>query len=87
MIDKGGKTMRLNKECLKNRQWWLDRGYQLPEYDREAVAQETRKHPVWIHFGVGNIFRAFMGEAAQTLLNQGCMCQGSYARLMITVLP
>lgn len=68
--------MRLNKECLKNRQWWLDRGYQLPEYDREAVVQETRKHPVWIHFGVGNIFRAFMGEAAQTLLNQGCMCQG-----------
>ena len=75
-MKQGGRIMRLNKEGLQDRQWWLDRGYQLPEYDREAVAKATKAHPVWIHFGVGNIFRAFMAEAAQKLLNQGLMGQG-----------
>ena len=43
IMKQGGRIMRLNKEGLQDRQWWLDRGYQLPEYDREAVTMRSLK--------------------------------------------
>ena len=51
--------MRLNNEGLKDRKSWENAGYSLPEYDRETVTKATRENPFWIHFGAGNIFRAF----------------------------
>ena len=47
------------------------RGYNLPSYDREVIRQNTLKRPEWIHFGAGNIFRAFQGNLMQRLLNNG----------------
>ena len=61
--------MKLDKPGLTFRKDWEEKGYSLPEYDREAVAQYTHEHPQWIHFGAGNIFRAFQANLAQTLLN------------------
>ena len=29
--------MKLNDEGLKNRQWWEEKGYSLPKYDRKAI--------------------------------------------------
>lgn len=46
-------------------------GYQVPEYDREAMIRKTKEHPTWIHFGAGNIFRAFPAALLETLLNRG----------------
>ncbi|MBQ3669017.1 MAG: mannitol dehydrogenase family protein, partial [Clostridia bacterium] len=63
--------MKLKLEALKDRQQWLEKGYALPEYDIEQVRQNTYVRPEWIHFGAGNIFRAFLGAAAQRLLNAG----------------
>ena len=71
--------MKLNLEALKDRSQWLDKGYALPEYDIEAVRKETHDKPEWIHFGAGNIFRAFLGAAAQRLINQGEMKTGVIA--------
>ncbi|MBQ6645590.1 MAG: mannitol dehydrogenase family protein [Clostridia bacterium] len=71
--------MKLRLEALKDRQQWIDKGYALPEYDIEAVREETRLRPEWIHFGAGNIFRAFLGAAAQRLLNAGEMKTGVIA--------
>ncbi len=50
---------------------WKEKGYTLPLYDRAAVAEATQKAPSWIHFGAGNIFRAFPAALAQRLLNTG----------------
>ncbi len=68
--------MKLNLQEIKNRAQWLDKGYALPEYDVAAVTENTRRAPRWIHFGAGNIFRAFLGSIAQRLLNQGKMDTG-----------
>lgn len=63
--------MKLSTEGLKNQQEWLEKGYHLPRYDRAAMIAETRENPVWVHFGAGNIFRAFQANLAQRLLEEG----------------
>ena len=50
---------------------WEAKGYQLPKYDREAVKKATKEAPTWVHFGAGNIFRAFPAAKLQELLNEG----------------
>ena len=36
----------------------------------DIIQANTKKKPTWIHFGAGNIFRAFMAVAQQKLLNE-----------------
>lgn len=62
--------MRLNKEGLKSGDWEAA-GYQVPKFDREAVTHKTKAEPKWLHFGAGNIFRAFQANVMQNLLNEG----------------
>ena len=38
---------------------WEEKGYLLPKYDREELKKKTKENPTWVHFGAGNIFRAF----------------------------
>ncbi len=61
--------MKLTNEGLKNRSEWEAKGYSLPKYDREKITANTRENPVWIHFGAGNIFRAFQANVVEELLN------------------
>ncbi len=68
--------MKLNNTGLQNREAWQKAGYSLPEFNRAAVEQETKKHPRWIHFGAGNIFRAFQANVMQELLNKGICDSG-----------
>ena len=48
----------------------------LPSYDVASVAEETKKAPVWVHFGAGNIFRIFIGGLADKLISEGEMNKG-----------
>ncbi len=68
--------MRLTDEGIQNRKEWEDKGYSLPGFDREKMKAETKKNPLWVHFGAGNIFRAFQAAACQKLLNEGVMDRG-----------
>ena len=68
--------MKLNLKSLENKAMWLEKGYKLPEFDIEKVTRATHENPEWIHFGAGNIFRAFLGGVAQRLLNAGEMNTG-----------
>ncbi len=54
-------------------------GYSLPAFDYEAVKKNTLERPVWIHFGAGNIFRAFQANVVQSLLNRGILDTGLIA--------
>ena len=54
-------------------------GYKLPAFDYDTVKENTHHRPVWIHFGAGNIFRAFQANVMQTLLNKGIMDTGLVA--------
>ena len=66
--------MLLNNESIKNRAAWEAKGYRLPNYDRDAMVAKTVKNPTWLHFGAGNIFKAFQADACQRLLDQG-LCE------------
>ncbi len=71
--------MILNNEALKNRAEWEEKGYRLPQYDREAMIARTKAEPTWLHFGAGNIFKALHGMAAQRLLDAGVLDKGIIA--------
>ena len=49
----------------ENRRKWSQKGYRLPEYDRERVTALT-----------SNIFRAFQANTVQNLLNDGVLDRG-----------
>ncbi len=68
--------MQLSGAGLKNREEWTSKGYHLPEFDREKVMTATKENPFWIHFGAGNIFRAFQANVVQNLLNEGVLDRG-----------
>jgi len=68
--------MHLNDSELKNTSVWQEAGFQLPSFDRQAMKSTTHEHPVWVHFGAGNIFRAFPAVLQQSLLNQGLAKSG-----------
>ena len=68
--------MRLTLEGLQEKEQWKNAGVDLPAYDIEKVAEETKKAPVWVHFGAGNIFRIFIGGIADTLIANGEASKG-----------
>lgn len=68
--------MKLRQEELNNRKLWEEKGFELPEFDRDKMIKETKKNPEWVHFGAGNIFRAFPAAVCQELLNKGILNKG-----------
>jgi fructuronate reductase len=69
---KGGKVMlQLNRVDIVKRSEWEATGVKMPSYDCAAVALRTKRNPRWLHFGVGNIFRAYIARLQQDLLNAG----------------
>ncbi len=64
--------MKLSRLSLReNRALLRARGYELPQFDDQAMLQATKERPTWVHFGAGNLFRAFLAPLSQQLLNDG----------------
>ena len=68
--------MKLTMEGIKDQKAWEQAGIKLPGYDVEAVAAKAKETPVWVHFGIGNIFRVFIGGIADGLLEEGALDRG-----------
>ena len=68
--------MELSKKGIADRTAFEQKGYALPQFDREEMIAKTKKTPHWIHLGAGNIFRAFQANVMQELLNKGIMDTG-----------
>ena len=68
--------MKLTLDGIKDRQAWEKAGITLPSYDVERAIANAEKAPVWAHFGIGNIFRVFLGGIADQLLEKGVMETG-----------
>ncbi len=62
--------MKLCREAIKDAAEWEKIGIEVPGYDVAEIAENTRKAPTWLHFGVGNIFRIFIGGIADRLIEQ-----------------
>ena len=63
--------MKLCREAIKDAASWKAAGIDVPGYDVAKIAENTKKAPVWVHFGVGNIFRIFIGGIADKLIENG----------------
>lgn len=68
--------MKLNRASLADKAGWAAAHVELPQYDVAAVAEATKKAPTWVHFGTGNIFRAYIAALAQRMLNEGLTDKG-----------
>lgn len=66
--------MKLNLRSMKEkslRSEWERAGYSLPQYDIEKMRKATKDGCRWLHFGSGNIFRAYHAALMDELLNRG----------------
>ena len=68
--------MKLSVNGIKNHEEWEKAGIMLPGYDVEGVSAKAKEAPVWVHFGIGNIFRVFIGGIADGLLEEGVLDRG-----------
>ncbi|MBQ6587488.1 MAG: mannitol dehydrogenase family protein [Butyrivibrio sp.] len=68
--------MKLNFDSVKNDNSWKEKGYYIPSFDREKMVAETVANPEWVHFGAGNIFRAFQANLSQRMLEKGLTTRG-----------
>lgn len=68
--------MKLTLEGIKEAAAWEAAGVKLPVYDIAEIAENTKKAPVWVHFGAGNIFRIFIGGLADKLIAEGASDKG-----------
>lgn len=68
--------MKLTLDGMKNQEEWKAAGIELPGYDVEAVSEKAKEAPGWVHFGIGNIFRVFIGGIADGLLEEGVLDRG-----------
>ena len=70
--------MKLTIEGIKDRAAWEKAGIALPGYDVEKISEKAKEEPGWVHFGIGNIFRIFIGGIADGLLEEGVLDRGKY---------
>ena len=55
------------------------KGITVPSFDPLKVAAQTAQNPIWIHFGAGNIFRGFIANLQNTLLENNITDRGIIA--------
>ena len=68
--------LKLDLKDLKEREKWSAAGIAVPSFDIEKMREETKLRPRWAHIGPGNIFRGFIAELAQELIEAGDMQSG-----------
>lgn len=62
---------KVTLEGIKDTDAFLKANVELPKFDVKAAQDKSLEHPVWVHFGPGNIFRGFIASLQQDLLNKG----------------
>jgi len=68
--------MKLSMNGIFEKTDWEKGGYELPSFDIEHVNEKTYNEPEWVHFGGGNLFRAFHAALAQDMIEKGYSDKG-----------
>ena len=63
--------MKLTSNSVYTDNSWKEKGFFVPSFDREEMIKKTKENPKWVHFGAGNIFRAFQANLSQRMLENG----------------
>ncbi|MDD3138252.1 MAG: mannitol dehydrogenase family protein [Lachnospiraceae bacterium] len=71
--------MKLNIQTLTEKQKWADADVKIPSYNIQKMIRNTYANPIWLHFGSGNIFRGFIAQLQEQLLEKGLASQGIIA--------
>lgn len=69
-------VVKISLQGISNAKQWEEKGYGLPGYDVIQTARAAKENPFWIHFGAGNLFRAFHAVIVQKLLEEGKLDRG-----------
>ena len=79
--------MKVNLQTIQETAFWEKAGVRLPRFDVSAMREATNKAPVWVHFGAGNIFRAYIAvslSCSSGCWTPGCPTGGSSPRIPLT---
>lgn len=68
--------MILTNKGLSEQTEWNKHNIKIFNFDRTTVTNQTKQSPNWIHFGAGNIFRAFPAAVCQKLIENDDMQTG-----------
>ena len=68
--------MRLTLDGISKYSDWEKAGIRLPSYNIQELRCRTLQHPIWVHMGVGNIFRMFIADIADDLISKGELEKG-----------
>ncbi|WP_231038532.1 mannitol dehydrogenase family protein [Pectinatus haikarae] len=69
--------LQLNrKNVAAYREQWEDAGIKTYNFSDSEVIEKTESKPQWLHFGGGNIFRAFIARLQQELLERNLAATG-----------
>lgn len=60
--------MKLTLTGIQDKAAYEKAGILLPPYDAKELQEKTKENPAWVHFGIGNIFRIFIGSIADQLI-------------------
>lgn len=71
--------MVLNLNSLKDKVFWEINEIKAPGFNIDKMLERTKAEPVWLHFGAGNIFRGFIAELQNELLEKGLEEKGIIA--------
>lgn len=64
------------KNWQESREELEGKGVRLPQCDVDALCKAGADQPVWMHFGGGNLYRAFHAQIAQDLADKGLLTRG-----------
>lgn len=68
--------VKITDDYLTNKTDFEKAGIKVPTYNQQTVTDKTLANPRWIHFGGGNLFRAFHAAIADKLIEEGEMDTG-----------
>ena len=71
--------MELTLQGIQDKNAWENAEIKLPVYDIPLMRKRSYEEPCWIHFGAGNIFRGFIADLADCLLEIGAARTGIIA--------
>jgi fructuronate reductase len=71
--------MKDKKYVLEHKADFEKAGIAVADFDAQAISEKTRKSPTWVHFGAGNLFKAYHAVLAQELIEKGYSDKGIIA--------
>ena len=68
--------VKITDDYKQDEQAFAKAGIEVPTYSQAEVAKKTLAAPRWVHFGGGNLFRAFHAAIASHLIDAGKLDEG-----------